>query len=293
MELVLPDLRAGYVALLATVLAHGADVTSRGLPARELTGVQVVFNDPLAPLLPVGVGRRVNVRLAAVEALQLIGGADRVDLLRRAAPDYDRVLVDPGDASYGAYGPRLARQLRDCVELLADDPGTRRAVATVWREEDLTHDGDRPCTLTLQFTVRAPDLGDPPKLELYVTMRSQDVWLGVPYDVFMFSQLQHTVARELRLPAGRYVHRVTSLHVYEGNLVAAEAIVAAHNEDPTLPPCDDLPLGVVSVDATETGFHVANYLLDDVGPRTRTASQAERVANPWYVARLVELEARS
>lgn len=293
MELILPDLREGYVNVLENVLRAGVAVTSRGLATRELTGIQLIFPDTVAPLLPVGVGRRINQRLAAIEALTIIGGVARDDLLTLASPRYARVLVDPGNPSYGAYGPRLVTQLVECLTLLDEEPTTRRAVATIWREEDLTHDGDRPCTIFLQFLVR-PSVDEPTRgeqaLELYVTMRSQDAWLGVPYDVFAFSQLQLTVARELQLPPGRYVHRVTSLHLYETNLEAAEAIVAAYHADPNLPPCDDLPLGVTSIDPVESGFTVATYLLDEVGDRPRTLSEHERVANRWYVEQLKRLE---
>jgi thymidylate synthase len=299
-ELELPDLRAGYVDLVDEALG-GARVASRGLAHRELTAVTLVFRDPLAPLLPVAVGRRVNLRLAAVEALQVIAGAARGDLLWRAAPTYARVLVDPGDLTYGAYGPRLAEQLRVCVDLLRADPGTRRAVAAVWRVDDLTHDGDRPCTVFLQFLVRpqrvlfdagAAFVENPPALELHVHMRSQDVWLGVPYDVFMFTQLQHTVARELRVPAGRYVHHVTSLHLYESDVERARELVDAWRQrggpprHPGPDPSADLPLGVVA-GGDATGFDVAGYLLDDVNERR--GDPATRDANAWYAARVAEL----
>lgn len=295
MELELANLREGYVELLDYVLREGQFVTSRGLPTRELTGVQVTFIDPLAPLLPVHVGRRVNLRLAALEALSLIGGVDASSLIQRTVSGYARVLVDPDHPGYGAYGPRVATQLGAVAQLLTEEPTTRRAVISIWREDDLEHVGDRPCTVFLQFMIRPSEPGGEAQLELYVTMRSQDVWLGVPYDVFMFSQLQHTLARELRVPAGRYVHRVTSLHLYETNVEAAEAIVAAFREDPTLPPCDDLPLGVVAVESEsdERGFDVASYLLDDAEFESSgvslTATDAERAANAWYVARLEEL----
>lgn len=301
MELTLPNLRRGYVELLRHVLVLGQSVTTRDLATRELTAVTLLL-DPLTPLLPVGVGRRVNLRLAAVEALTLIAGESRPDLVRRAVPGFTRVLVDPDDLDYGAYGPRLGDQLRHCVALLSDDPWTRRAVATVWREADLTHDGDRPCTVFLQFLVRRPRPGtierDPGEflLELHVHMRSQDVWLGVPYDLFAFSQLQHTVARELRVQTGVYVHHATSLHLYETNVEAATAIVAAYDSDPELPPCDDLPLGVVTAHPLANGLTLAHYLLEDAtldADALDPLHPSERVMNAWYLRQLADLPERS
>lgn len=277
MELRLANLRSDYVYLVMNLLRAGRKITCRGLATRELTNVTLVVEDTLAPLLPVGVGRGVNLRFAAVEALSLIGGVARPDLLARAAPGYDRVLVDTRDRDYGAYGPRVREQLHPVVRLLDRDPTTRQAVITIWTERDLNHVGDKPCTLTLQFLLRDG------ALELHTAMRSQDVWLGVPYDVFMFTQLQHTVARELRVPAGRYVHRVGSLHLYETNAADVERL---RWPDPAAP-VDDLPLGVVTCDplAFTTGFDVARWLLD----REPTPA-CEVTANGWYVTQLERLD---
>src|SRR5213595_1649095 len=59
------------------------------------------------------------------------------------------------------------------------------------------------------------------KLELHTHMRANDVWLGVPYDVFAFTQLQQSVARALHRQVGQYVHHATSLHLYERDLERA------------------------------------------------------------------------
>jgi hypothetical protein len=67
---------------------------------------------------------------------------------------------------------------------------------------------DIPCTIALHFMVRGG------RLELNVTMRSNDVWLGTPYDFTQFAILQASVAQALGLEVGRYVHSAGSLHLY-------------------------------------------------------------------------------
>lgn len=280
-------MRRSYVTLLDLVMAIGQPMRSRGLSAREVTGVQLEFVDPLAPMLPIGVGRGVNLKLAAVEALQVIAGESRSELIRRAAPTFTDVLVDPSDLDYGAYGPRLAYAIGDCLELLRDDPETRQAVASIWRPEDLEHRGDKPCTVFLQFLIREND-HDERTLEMYVYMRSQDVWLGVPYDVFTFSQLHHTMARELKLPAGRYVHNVTSLHLYESGVERARRVIMQRDVE-VGDLNGELPLGVVAT-SENNGFEVASYLLDDaeIEPTT-SANDLERASNRWYAAQLQKI----
>lgn len=278
--MVLPDLRNGYVDLATYLLNEGYPVRSRGLDTLELTGVQLEFPDPTGVMLPVGVGRRVNSRLAAVEALQLISGTFDANLVRRAAPAYADVLVRPDDLAYGAYGPRLREQLDEVTSLLTGNPRTRRAVLSIWREDDLTHDGDRPCTLSLQFLLRYDQrLGDD-ALELIVTMRSQDLFLGVPYDLFMFSQLQASLAYHLGVGVGRYVHQVGSLHLYDRDREAIGMLTACPADRP--PPLD-YPRGVRSWNETSYPTETAARLL------TRDLDDVERHDNAWYLRQLAQL----
>ena len=56
-------------------------------------------------------------------------------------------------------------------------------------------------------------------------MRSNDVWWGLPYDVFQFTQLQLTLARLLDVAPGEYTHMVGSLHAYERDADGIDALV--------------------------------------------------------------------
>lgn len=269
-RILLPDLRNGYVQLVTELLDRGSRVTSRDMGTVELTGVTVEFPDPTGVMLPAGVNRKVNARLAAVEALQLLSGTCDGELLKRASPSYADVLVRPEDVAYGAYGPRLRRQLDAVYHELRRDPGSRRAVLTIHREDDLTHDGDHPCTLSAQLLVREG------RLELIVNMRSWDFWLGVPYDVFMWSQLQRSFARQLGVDVGRYVHHAGSLHVYDRNREAVGMLTQVVDGATT-----GEPPGVVAPPGDLTDV-AARLLTGDV-------SEHEAAANPWYVRHLVQL----
>jgi thymidylate synthase len=115
---------------------------------------------------------------------------------------------------YGAYGVRIGSQLNDVVRKLSHDRDTRQAVITLWSPELDNRPGHRdyPCTVMLHAAI----IDD--KLELTTTMRSQDIWLGTPFDVFQFTQLQQTVARACNVTPGTYRHITLSTHLYETNL---------------------------------------------------------------------------
>jgi thymidylate synthase len=212
-EITVNDLRWGYVRVCRTVMSVGVTVMVRGQLTRELTGVTLAVPDPSQCMLPVGINRGVNTKLAAVETLGMIAGQWPHDLVLRASPHYTDVLVDTSKehAATVAYGPRTWYQLGNVLSMLRDDPTSRQAVVTIWDQGDLTLAGDKPCTLVMQFLLRHG------KLELHVTMRSQDVWLGLAMDVFLFTQTQLTLAGLLGVAPGKYVHHVGSLHAYQRN----------------------------------------------------------------------------
>lgn len=276
----LPDLRNGYVSLVSWLLETGDRIESRGGVTVEHTGVTIQVEQPGdVPMLPIGVNRKINVKLAAVEALQLISGNGDAELLRRASPQYSDVLVNPDNLTYGSYGLRSRFQIEHIWRELYHHSESRRAVLSIWREEDLTHVGDRPCTLAIQFLIRRD------ALEAHVYMRSNDVWLGTPYDVFMFNQLQLSLAAQLGVGVGKYVHHIGSLHIYERNFEAAGQLVRSV----TGVPCNALPHGVLLPgDPEDSGGElftdVATYLIEG------SASEAAVAANPWYALRLDDLK---
>jgi thymidylate synthase len=55
-------------------------------------------------------------------------------------------------------------------------------------------------------------------------MRSNDVFLGLPYDVFNFTMLQELMAVELGIELGSYIHFAASLHLYETDVGRASFI---------------------------------------------------------------------
>jgi thymidylate synthase len=52
-------------------------------------------------------------------------------------------------------------------------------------------------------------------------MRSNDVFIGLPHDVFCFTMIQELVARSVEADVGQYVHVVGSLHLYDDKAQAA------------------------------------------------------------------------
>lgn len=96
-------------------------------------------------------------------------------------------------------------------ELLKKEPNSRQAILHIKEARDIISNPtkDLNCTIALQFILRNN------KLDLITTMRSNDIWLGLPYDVFNFTCMQIQMAMELGVDIGVYYHNAGSLHLYK------------------------------------------------------------------------------
>jgi predicted HAD superfamily Cof-like phosphohydrolase len=122
-------------------------------------------------------------------------------------------------SDFGAYGPKIIDQLDHVVSALVNDPDSRQAGLTIWRENP-PKTKDVPCTVAIFASIKNGELN------LSVYMRSSDVWLGLPYDVFTFSMLAHLICCRInsRLPrlfpkiyVGHLYLTAANQHVYESD----------------------------------------------------------------------------
>lgn len=175
--------------------------------------------------------RKLSPYYACAELLWYLMMTDDTSFLQLFAPGYKRFTED-GVHAFGAYGHRWKTntvdvdQLTDAIETLKRHPETRQAIMTMWDGTDLRHareldKKDLPCTLTHQFLLRKG------YLHLITTMRSNDAWLGLPYDVFCNTQLLKIVADYVGAVPGSYTHQAGSMHLYDKNADDVEQFLAA------------------------------------------------------------------
>jgi len=113
------------------------------------------------------------------------------------------------NSNYG-WQWRRGNQLDDVIDMLRIHPKTRQAAISIYdRKEGYMYDNDTPCTYAVQFTIVEK------KLNMCVTMRSNDLWYGFCNDQYCFSKLQELVATELGLLIGSYYHFAHNLHLYD------------------------------------------------------------------------------
>ena len=104
-------------------------------------------------------------------------------------------------------------QLDKVITMLRRDQDTRQAAISIYDAKEINkYDTDTPCTYAVQFTV----VND--RLNMCVTMRSNDLWYGFCNDQYCFSQLQKLVADETDYDVGTYFHFAHNLHLYTPQL---------------------------------------------------------------------------
>ena len=212
--------QTAYAMIAHDVLDTGTEAAPRGMKTRELLGVTMEFANPRKSLID---RPGFSVPFAAAEAIQLIGGFSDTKMLERINPTMKQFFEERDGRTYqhGAYGPRIGTYLVKVLDKLRSDPDSRQCVINVFDQTtDYRDTPDVPCTVSLQFMIRDN------RVNLHTTMRSNDVWWGLPYDVFQFTQLQLTVANLLGKEAGVYFHTANSLHVYERDFATVHDLMS-------------------------------------------------------------------
>ena len=127
---------------------------------------------------------------------------------------WKRMADDKGNVNSN-YGWQWKRnvQLDMVIETLKQKPETRQAAISIYDGKEITdYAHDTPCTYAVQFTI----VHD--RLDMCVTMRSNDLWYGFCNDQYCFSKLQKMVSNELNIEPGVYYHFAHNMHLYNDKI---------------------------------------------------------------------------
>ena len=204
-----------YEKLTAQKLGDGSrDGEIRG----EIINAISVLNDPTRNILK-SKRRNLPMRYAIGEMLWYMSGKPLLKEIQKYTDGWDR-MSDNGSFVNSNYGYCIKwkygfDQWDWCKMELMNNPNSRRAVIHI-KEPSNKESKDVNCTVCLQFFIRDK------KLYMTTYMRSNDLWMGFPYDVFQFCNMQVLMSMELGYSLGTYTHIAGSLHLYERDVKDAE-----------------------------------------------------------------------
>lgn len=214
-----------YLDLVERVLAHGVRKTNR-------TGVDTIssfaehYTVDLSAGYPLLTTKKVNFPSMLYEVLWYLSGEDHIRNLRQHTKIWDAWADENGnlDTAYGWYWRRFpsARwnpdtkayeveevdQIGKVVELMKNDPHSRRMVVTAWEPGNAFGSKLPPCHYSFVFNVSEG------KVNCHLTQRSGDIALGIPFNLAAYSLITHILAREAGLKVGLFSHTIVDAHVY-------------------------------------------------------------------------------
>lgn len=181
----------------------------------EILGATLYLHNPRARLSRSESKGKIFSALG--ELLWYLSGENKLEFIEYYIPEVYNKESDDGINIRSGYGNRLfdfnnagINQIENVINLLSEKPASRRAVIQLFDASDLTSNYKSiPCTCTLQFINRNN------KLNMFVNMRSNDAYLGLPHDIFTFTMIQEIMACSLGIEIGFYQHNVGSLHLYK------------------------------------------------------------------------------
>lgn len=180
----------------------------------EILNAVTIITDPTRGIVNSNI-RKMPMRYALGELMWYLSGSNSVKDISKFSKVWEK-LSDDGETVNSAYGYRIFDkfgfdQWEWVKQELRDNPMSRRAVIHI-KDPSNVPTKDMPCTCLLQFLLRDG------ALHLTVYMRSNDIWMGFPYDVFSFTAMQIKMAFELGVDIGTYTHIAGSLHLYKRDI---------------------------------------------------------------------------
>jgi len=130
-------------------------------------------------------------------------------------PEIWKRMADPFGQVNSNYGWQWQRnaQLDMIVEMLKHNKDTRQACISIYDGKEISdYAFDTPCTYAVQFTIVHG------RLDMCVTMRSNDLWYGFCNDQYQFSKLQEMVSERLEIETGVYYHFAHNMHLYNDKI---------------------------------------------------------------------------
>lgn len=205
--------RGRQVAPIRDSSSVGSHFGQRSRTSRELLGDAFTLSDPRARIIS-STARPIDLPFAVANAVWTLSGSNELEMIA-FYNQRGRSFSEDGCTLAGAVGHRIfasaaGNQVSAVLDRLASDPTSRRTVLQVLNPADMIVPPlDTPCSIAFEYLLREK------RLSSITFMRSQSVIGVLPYDLFLFTMLQESLAVALGVETGEYHHISGSLHYYE------------------------------------------------------------------------------
>lgn len=149
------------------------------------------------------------------------GGSSQYIKIIKNEPDsnhgrYPRFSLVPYKSLMKAYAYQIRKpifgyknQLEYVVETLKKDPNSRRVMIDLWCPEESHEMTLTPCCYNTIYNILDG------KLYMQLNIRSSDVALGLPFNIFQFQVLHKLIAHEVGVEPADMIVMISNLHYYD------------------------------------------------------------------------------
>ncbi|MFT5166701.1 MAG: thymidylate synthase [Saprospiraceae bacterium] len=214
-----------YHDLLQHILDKGTAKSDRtGTGTLSVFGYQMRFD--LSEGFPMVTTKKLHLKSIIHELLWFLNGDTNVKYLQENGV---RIWNEWADEA-GNLGPVYGKQWRSwerpdgttvdqisrAVDLIKNNPDSRRILVNAWNVGELEDMALTPCHCLFQFYVAEG------KLSCQLYQRSADVFLGVPFNIGSYALLTIMMAQVCGLQPGDFVITFGDAHLYSNHLEQAQ-----------------------------------------------------------------------
>ena len=121
-------------------------------------------------------------------------------------------------------------QLQNCIDLINNDPSSRRIFMSAWNPSDLNNMCLPPCHVSYQFYVSSNK-----ELSCIMYQRSGDMFLGIPFNIASVSLLVYIIANITNTIPNKISIIIGDAHIYENHIEQVKnQLSRIPNESPIL-----------------------------------------------------------
>jgi thymidylate synthase len=244
----------GYLSLLKETLENGEIKTTRNGVVASIFGCMINFKD-VAIAFPLITTKKMFFRGIVEELLWFLRGSTNAHELKQkkvhiwdgnSTREYlDSIGLDYPEGELGpVYGWQWRKfgkeygidekyftdtkgidQIKYVLEELSKDTNSRRAVLSGWNPVDLKKMALPPCHILYIFNKTLKGLS------CHLTLRSSDLFLGLPFNIASTALLTHIFAHVLHIPANEITLSICDAHIYEEHTTQVTKQITSNSFD--------------------------------------------------------------
>ena len=256
-----------YLALLRRILDEGSGNGDRtGTGTISVFGHQMRFD--LSEGFPAVTTKKVHWPSVIHELLWFLSGDTNIEYLKENKVRIWNEWADENGDLGPVYGKqwrfwesndgRVIDQIEGAIELIKNNPQSRRIIVSAWNVGELDEMALMPCHAFFQFYVNEG------RLSCNLYQRSADAFLGVPFNISSYSLLTCMIAQVCGLEPGEFIWTGGDCHLYLNHIEQANIQIGREpldlptlHLDPSISSIDEFTFEHITIEGYDHHPHIS------------------------------------